>query len=199
MCALMVATRGMFNRNITLDDAGVRRGATLVAWDDIDHYRYDCQDWSRASDFVLVTRSAQLIRISPVFDQGPVVAERILRELHPRLRAEAYFDPFRLDDAALVHRSLGRLPLADFVRLELAFVGSSMVAIVHARDAGEWAQVDTSDIANLWLWLDQLAERGIAIASPVRLHLPPVLTKLADWIAADRVLPRATVIPPRRR
>ena len=95
--------------------------------------------------------------------------------------------------------ALGRLPLADFVRLELAFVGSSMVAIVHARDAGEWAQVDTSDIANLWLWLDQLAERGIAIASPVRLHLPPVLTKLADWIAADRVLPRATVIPPRRR
>jgi len=199
MCALMVATRGMFHRNLTLDDAGVHRGKTLVAWDDIDHYRYDCQDWSRASDFVLVTRSAQLIRISPVFDQWQVVAERILRELHPRLRAGAYFDPFGFDDAALVHRSLGRLPLADLVRLELAFAGSSMVAVVHARDAGEWTQVDTSDIANLWLWLEQLADRGIAIDSPVPLHLPPVLTRLADWIAAERGLPRATVIPPRRR
>src|SRR4051812_3361618 len=151
--ALEVATRGMFDRNLVLDDAGIRRGRALIGWDDIDHYRYDCHDWTRPGDLVLVTRAGRVVRVAPIFDQWQVVAERVLGELHPRLVRRPYFDPFALDGDALVHRTLGRLPLADIVHLELASIGPALIVDVHAR-AGLWCEIDASIVANLWLWLD---------------------------------------------
>ncbi len=194
MCALAVVSRGMFNRNLVLDGVGIRRGKLLVAWDDVDHYRYDWHDWSCPGDLVVVNRTRTALRIAPTFDQWPVVADRVLRELHERLRADPWFAPFMLEHDALVHVVLGRLPLAEIEHIEITAFGSSIIVVVHTRSAGEWSETDVSQIANVWLWLEMLAERGVAIHSQLALHLPPVLTLLGDQIAARRNLPKATVV-----
>jgi hypothetical protein len=69
-----------------------------------------------------------------------------------------------------------------------------VIAVVHARGAGEWVSVDASDIADLWLWLELLDERGVAIRSPLPLHLPPRLSVLATRIAGNDRLPRARIV-----
>jgi len=194
MCALTVVSRGVFNRNLVLDGVGVRRGKLLVPWDEVDHYRYDWHDWSHPGDLVVVSRTRTVIRIAPIFDQWPVVADRALRELHGRLRADPWFAPFTLEHDALVHVVLGRLPLIEIEHIEIAALGSSIIVVVHARGAGEWSETDASQVANVWRWLEMLAERGVAIRSQLALHLPPVLTLLGDRIAAGRNLPKATVV-----
>ena len=193
MGALTVASRSIFSRKLVLDEAGLRRGKTLVPWDEVDHYRYDWHDWSHPGDLLVVGRG-EVIRIAPVFEQWPVVADRVLRELHGRLRADPYFEPFAIEQDALVHVVSGRLPLAEIERVEIAALGSSVIVVVHARGAGECTEVEASLIANLWLWLVMLAERGVAIDSPLALYLPPVLTRLGDRISSGRHLPKATVV-----
>jgi len=194
MCALNVVSRGSFSRNLVLDGAGIRRGKTLVAWDQVDHYRYDWHDWSHPGDLVVVSRTGTAIRIAPIFDQWLVVADRVVRELHGRLRADPYFAPFALEQDVLVHVVVGRLPLVEIDHVELVALGSSVIVVVHARGAGEWSETDASQIADLWLWLEMLAERGVAIRSALALYLPPVLTLLGDRIAAGNHLPKATLV-----
>jgi hypothetical protein len=195
MCALTVPQRGFFSRELVLDEAGIRRGKKqLVAWDEVDHYRYDWHDWTHPGDLVVVSSTREVIRIAPFFDQWQNVAEHVLDELHRRLRADPWFEPFMLEGDALVHSVVGRLPLAELEHVELAPVGSSVVVFVHARNGSEWSETDVSQIANLWLWLEMLSERGVAIRSPLALHLPPVLDTLGDWIRAEDRMPRATVV-----
>jgi hypothetical protein len=192
-----VVSRGMFSRSVTIDEVGVRRGRRLIAWSDVEHYRYDWQDWSRPGDFLLISRDGQLLRIAPIFDHWQIVAERLLGELHPRLVDEGLFHPFALEADALVHRSAGRLLYADIVHVEVASIGASVLVVVQAR-SGEWTKLDIVDIANPWLWLDQLAKRDIALMSMLPLHLPPVLSELTTWSAGDHGLPKATMLRPRR-
>ena len=194
MCAFTVASRGIFSRSLELDEVGIRRGKTLVAWDEVDYYRYDWHDWSRPGDFVVVSRTGPVIRIAPIFDQWPVVANRVLHELHGRLRADPYFAPFTLEADALVHAVVGRLPLVEIEHVELAAFGSSIIVIVYRRSTGAWSETDASQIADLWLWLELLAERGVVIRASFELHLSSVLIRLGDCIAAERHLPKATVV-----
>jgi hypothetical protein len=192
-----VVSRGMFSRSVTIDELGVRRGRRLIAWSDVEHYRYDWQDWSRPGDFLLISRGGQMLRIAPIFDHWQIVAERLLGELHPRLINEGLYHPFALEADALVHRGMGQLPYADILHVEIASVGASVIVLVEAR-TGEWAKLDIVDIANPWLWLDQLAKRNIAMVSTLPLHLPPVLSELTTWSAGDHGLPKATMLRPRR-
>ena len=80
--------------------------------------------------------------------------------------------------------------------IEVASVGTSVIVSVEAR-GGEWVKHDIVDIANPWLWLDQLAKRNNPMVSMLPLHLPPVLSELTTWSAGDHGLPKATML--RRR
>ena len=62
MGTLTVVSRGTFSRKLVLDDVGIRRGKTLVPWDEVDHYRYDWNDWSHPGDLLVVGRG-EMIRI----------------------------------------------------------------------------------------------------------------------------------------
>lgn len=127
-------------------------------------------------------------------DRPARASDRVLHELHGRLRADPYFAPFTLEEDALVHAVVGRLPLVEIEHVELAAYGSSIIVIVYARSTGAWSETDASQVADLWLWLEVLAERGVVIRASFDLHLPPVLTRLGDRIAAERRLPKATVV-----
>lgn len=90
--------------------------------------------------------------------------------------------------------------MADVDHVELGAIGREVIVAVHVRDAGEWARADASEIADLWLWLEVLAESDVTILSPLPLYLPPALSVLVDRIAeatrarqTDR-LPRAMVV-----
>lgn len=193
MSELLVASRGVFTRNLVLDEQGIRRGGTTIAWDDVHAYYYDWTDWSRPADFIVERTSGAQIRIAPVFDQWELVTERVLRELHGRLRGRARFAPFAFEADALVHR-IGRVPIAELERVELGALGASVAVEVHARGKGVWTELDAGMIANLWLWLEALAERGVVIASALQLWLTPSLAALGDRMAAVNRLPRATVV-----
>lgn len=191
---VQISTRGIFGRRLVLDDIGIRRGSSFLTWDEVDYYLYDWKDWARAGDFLVVSRRGRVRRIAPIFDHWEVAADRLLDELHRRLRAIPYFDPFALDDDTLVHVRAGRLPFADIDRVEVAALGPNVIVVVHARGAGEWATADASQIADLWLWLELLSEKGVTILSSLSLHLPMSRSDLSDRISAAARLPRATVV-----
>lgn len=184
-----IASRGMFNRRVVIDDLGVHRGKVILAWEDVDHYVYDWQDWQYPGEIILVGRRRRTIRISPSFADWHRAAERVFGELHPRLRQRPFFDPFTLEDDALVHRVSGRLPLPEIDHVEIASIGPDVVIVVHARGGGEWIHVDAPFIADLWLLLEILDERGIAVRSSLDLFLPPVLSRLAERAAVEDRLP----------
>jgi hypothetical protein len=173
---LAVASRGLFVRDLLLDDLGVWRGSLLVAWDEIEHYLYDWQDWRRPGDILLVDMRDRVCRIAPVLHHWQVAAERVFGELHPRLRSRPRFDPFVVEADALVHVTKGRLPFADIDTIEIASVGRDVRAVVHGVAAGPWAEADASRIVDFWLWLETLARRGVAIRS----NLPLPLLRLRD-------------------
>jgi hypothetical protein len=186
-------SRGLFSRDVVIDDVGLRRGGRRVAWNDVDHYGYDWQDWTRPGDIVVVGRTNEVIRIAPLFDQWLVAAERAFVELHRRLRSTPCFAPFELDGDVLVAWSARRVRLDAVRHVELAALGRSVIAVVET-EAGEWATVDASQIADLWLWLEVLDDHGVPIGSSLPLHLPPVLAGLASRMSAAARLPTAKVV-----
>ncbi len=165
-----------------------------MAWVEIDYYLYDWHDWSRPGDLLLVSKRGRLLRIKPTFDHWQVTAERVVSELHPRLRSSPWFAPFTLEDDALVHPSAGRLSLADLEQIELAALGREIMVYVHARGGIEWAAVEASQLADFWLWLEMLNEREVMLRSGVLVHLPSSLSALERAFARGLNLPSARVI-----
>ena len=191
---LEIASRGMFSRNLVVDAAGVQLGKKRLAWTEVDHYRYDLQDWRRRGDFELTTAANRVVRLEPIFDHWPLLAEYVLDALHPRLRADPYFHPFDLAADGLGHVGLGRVAYADLDHVELAAVGTGVVVFVHTRAKKEWVRAELRDIANLWLWLEALIARGVSVRSELDFHLPPSLSPLAAHLALAGRLPAAKLV-----
>jgi hypothetical protein len=182
---LEIVSRGMFGRTIFIDDFGVRRGRVILAWDDVDHYVHEWLDWRSPAEIVLVGRRRRMIRVAPNFAVWHRAAGKIFAELHPRLRPQPFFDPFVVEGDVLVQAASGRLPLAEIEHVEIASIGQNVVLVVHARGAGEWIQMDVALIANLWLFLELLADRGVALRTSLDLFLPSSLSDLAERIAVE--------------
>lgn len=196
MEALTIATRGLFGRMLRIDEAGATRGKRHIAWSDVDHYRYEWHDWTRPGDLILVPVRGRVFRVEPIFDHWAIAIERLLDVLHPRSHPTRYVAPFTLTDDAL---GLGaeRLDYRDIAQIELAPLGREVIAVVHARRREAWAEVALGDVANVWLWLELLVARGVAITSNLEQFLPRA--QLAARLAEARSLPRAELVRDRRR
>lgn len=192
MSRLAITSRGVFSRDVVLDIAGIRRGRTVILWENLDHYRYDWQDWSRPGDIIAVGAARKTIRIAPFAAQWLEAAEYFLVQAHARLRADPYFEPFALENAALVFGGR-RLAIEEIRHVELASVGRDVIVVVHTREGGEWASCDVLQIASFWLFIDMLVEAGVTIRSTLPLHAPPVMAHVAEMVALDERLPRARI------
>ncbi len=197
---LEIASKGMFTRNVTMDAAGIRRGGLHLAWDDVDHYFYDLDDWRKRGDFILVAKSGKSgksgknLVVEPIFDHWSLAAEHILAALHPRLRAEPYYAPFAITGDVL-ERGGTRIALADIARVELAAVGYNVGLFVHPRAGREWERTGFAEVANLWLFLEDLVAHGVAVRTELDFHLPPPLFPLVAHMAAAPSLPAARLVP----
>lgn len=181
----------MFSRDVIIDIAGIRRGRTVIRWENLDHYRYDWQDWTRPGDIIAVGATGK-IRIAPFAAQWLEAAELFLVEAHARLRADPFFEPFELADGALVFGGR-RLAVEAIHHVELASLGPDVIVVVHAREGGEWAKCDVLRIASFWLFIEMLVEAGVTICSKLPLHTPPVLAHVAEMVALEVRLPRARI------
>ena len=190
---LEIASKGMFSRNLWMDAAGLRRGSLHLAWDDIEHYFYDLSDWRKRGDFILVAKAGTTLRVEPIFDHWSLAAERILGALHPRLRAQRYYAPFAITGDHL-ERGGTRLALADIAEVELAAVGYGVGLFVHPRTGREWDRIGFAEIANLWLFLEDLVAHGVAVRSELDFQLPPPLFPLVAHMTAARQLPVAKLV-----
>jgi hypothetical protein len=185
--SLAFPSRGFFGREVTIDIAGIRRGRRVVLWDDLDHYAYDWQDWTRPGDIIAVSRNGGWIRIAPFFEQWAIVAENFFREAHPRLRAKPHFHPFAFVGDALTCGDR-RVLLGDIAHVEIAAIGRDVMVVVHERNVGEWMQADVPQIASFWLWIEELAARGVTIRSTLPMHLPNIP------VTRDENIPNARVV-----
>ncbi len=192
MQPLVFRSRGLLGREVTLDIAGIRRGKTVVLWDDLDLYRYEWLDWSRPGDLVAVGRAGNWIRLAPFAERWPEVSERFLGEAHVRLR-DAYVHPFAFTDDALT--CAGRsLALGAVEHVEIAAIGRDVIVIVHERNAGEWVQCDVAQIACFWRWIEMLVEREVTIRSVLDFYLPPALAHIQAAVARDERVPKARLV-----
>lgn len=198
---LEIASKGMFTRNVSMDAAGIRRGGLHLAWDDVDHYFYDLDDWRKRGDFILVAKDGKPgknLVVEPIFDHWALAADHILAALHPRLRAEPYYAPFAIAGGgpeAHLERDGTRIALADIARVELAAVGYGVGLFVRPRAGREWARTGFAEVANLWLFLEDLVAHGVAVRSELDFHLPPPLFPLVAHMAAPPPLPVARLVP----
>jgi hypothetical protein len=105
-----------------------------------------------------------------------VALDRILAELHPRLRGRPLeFAPFTLTEAGLTHPKLGSVALADVSRVELVFsprvapegfrvfMGAMTVPFMAARLA---------DVHNPWLLVERLRGAGAEVVLHPSVFVP---------------------------
>ena len=195
---LELPPRGMitlFRRPLVLDDLGLRLGKKRIAWDDVDFYTYTWEDGFLAGDMFIVTRDDRWMRIDDRYYYWRQAADRILAELHPRLRADPDHHPFQLTATELRHLRAGSLPLADIDRVEIApGPDGPALAVYHRRSPIPWSLDGLDKVHSVVLLLDTLVARDIAIRAAVPLWLPPSAGALADDVFAQIDLPTAHLL-----
>lgn len=184
----------LFRRPLVLDERGLRIGKKQIAWDDVEFYTYTWEDGFIAGDIYVVTRDDRWMRIDNRFYYWRQAADRILGELHPRLRANPDYHPFRLSATELHHARSGALPLTDIDRVEIAPASDGPSFGVFTRSSKEWSIDGLETIHSVVLLLEDLVARGIAVRAEVPLWLPPSVGPIADEIARPVTLPQAEIV-----
>jgi hypothetical protein len=193
---LVFASQGVFGREVSMDVACIRRGGTVVVWTQLDHYRHEWDDWTRPGQLVAVDRRGKAIRLAPHAERWTEVAAFFFREAHPRLRANPNLWPFTIRDDGLACRDR-TLAWSELASVELAPIGRRIDLVVHARDGGEWFQLELRELASPWLLLELLVERGVVVHSPLTVPVP--VAAVVDAIATASRLPVARVVRPTDR
>jgi hypothetical protein len=184
----------LFRRPLVLDERGLRIGKKQIAWDDVEFYTYTWEDGFIAGDIYVVARDDRWMRIDNRFYCWRQAADRILAELHPRLRAAPDYHPFRLSATEVRHARSGALPLADIDRVEIAPGSDGPTFEVFTRSSREWSIDGLETIHNVVLLLEDFVARGIAVRAEVPLWLPPSVGRIADEVARPVTLPQAEIV-----
>jgi hypothetical protein len=184
----------LFRRPLVLDGRGLRLGKKQIAWDDVEFYTYTWEDGFIAGDIFVVARDDRWMRIDHRFYDWRQAADRILGELHPRLRANPDYHPFRLSATELRHARSGALPLADIDRVEIAPGSDGPTFGVLDRGSKAWSLDGLETIHNVVLLLEDFVARGIAVRAAVPLWLPPSVGPIADEVAKPVALPLAEIV-----
>lgn len=184
----------LLRRPLVLDERGLRLGKKLIAWDDVEFYTYTWEDGFIAGDIYVVARDDRWMRIDNRFYYWRQAADRILAELHPRLRANPDYHPFRLSATELRHARSGALPLTAIDRVEIAPSSDGPSLGVFDRSSKAWSIDGLETIHNVVLLLEDLIARGIAVRAAVALWLPPSVGQIADEVAAPVTLPQAEIV-----
>ncbi|HEU4727775.1 MAG TPA: hypothetical protein VFT22_07805 [Kofleriaceae bacterium] len=185
----------LFRRPLILDGNGLSLGAKQIAWDDVEFYTYRWEDGYIAGTIYVVSRDDAWIRIDNRYYYWREAADRVFAELHPRLRADPDYHPFRLTDTALHHVAFGALPLIDIERVEIAHVGEGPgIAVIARGSAADWSTDPLEAVHDLVLLLEELIARGVAVRASVPLWLPPSVSQIANGFSAEVTLPRAEIV-----
>jgi hypothetical protein len=185
----------LFRRPLILDGRGLRLGDKQIAWDDVEFYTYRWEDGYVAGVIYVVARDDTWLRIDNRYYYWREAADRVLAELHPRLRTDPDYHPFRLTATALHHVAFGALALAEIDRVEIAHVGDGPgVVVVKRGGASDWSTDPLEAVHDLVLLLEDLIARGVAVRASVPLWLPPSVRQIAEGFAAEVTLPRAEIV-----
>jgi hypothetical protein len=185
----------MFRRPLILDGRGLRLGDRQIAWDDVEFYTYRWEDGHVAGVIYVVARDDTWLRIDNRYYYWREGADRILAELHPRLRADPDYHPFRLTAAALHHVAVGALAFTEIDRVEIAHIGDGPGVVVIARGGStDWSTDPLEAVHDLVLLLEELIARGVAVRASVPLWLPPSVSQISESFATEVTLPRAEIV-----
>ena len=185
----------LFRRPMLLDGRGLTLGDTHLAWDDVEFYTYRWTHGHVAGDIYVVARDDCWLRIDHRYHYWRQAADRILAELHPRLRARPDFHPFQLTATELRHAAFGTLALTEIDRVEIAHVGGGPgLAVIARGQADDWSTDGLETVHDVVLFLEELIARGIAVRPNMPLWLPPSVRQISKGFAAEVSLPQARLI-----
>jgi len=190
--ALELLPRSILRKPVLLDDRGLTLGKKHIAWDDVEFYTYVIDDGLIVGDIYVISKSDAFARIDRRYHTWQLAADRILGELHPRLRADPDFFPFRLDADGLHHVVAGNLPLAEIERVEL--VHGPSIAVVQRGIKRDWTRDALETVHDSVLFLEELVARGVAVTASISIWLPPSSQGLADALAREANLPSARLV-----
>jgi hypothetical protein len=185
----------LFRRPMMLDARGLTLGKTHIAWDDVEFYTYRWENGYVAGDIYVVAHDDTWLRVDNGYYYWRQAADRILEELHPRLRPRPDYHPFRLSDTELRHAAFGTLALTDIDRVEISHVGGGPgLAVIRRGSADDWSTDSLETIHDVVLLLDELIARGIAVRPTIPLWLPPSVRQISEGFASEVSLPQARLI-----
>ncbi len=190
--ALELLPRSILRKPLLLDDRGLTLGKKHIAWDDVEFYTYCIDDGLIVGDIYVISKSDMFARIDRRYHTWQLAADRILGELHPRLRADPDYFPFRLTEDELHHVVAGTISLADIERVEL--VHGPSIAIAQRGVRRDWTIDAMETVHDSVLFLEALVARGIAVTSSISIWLPPCTQGLADALALEANLPAARLV-----
>ncbi len=120
--------------------------------------------------------------------------DRAFAEVHERLRRRPScdFSPFQLAATELSHKRKGTLGLPDIEKVGAA---GSRIAVRKRGKRLAWAAAPMKSVRNSILFLEQLAEQGVAVTAQDEVFMPPsIVDKLRAAVARQQALPRARVV-----
>ena len=189
---LELVPRSVLRKPLVLDDRGITLGKKHIAWDDVEFYTYSIDDGLIIGDIYVISKTDAFARIDRRYHTWQLAADRILAELHPRLRGDPDYFPFRLSDGELHHVVAGTIPLDDIERVDI--VHGPSLAIVQRGVRRDWTIDALETVHDSVLFLEDLAARGVAVTSSISLWLPPSTQGLSEILARAAVLPSARVV-----
>jgi len=185
----------LFRRPMILSARGMTLGERTLAWDDVAFYTYRWEDGFVDGEIYVVTRDDAWMKLDNRYYYWRQAADRVLAELHPRLRASPDYHPFRLTDAELGHAGVGSLALAEIERVEIAsFGGSPRIAVIARGLRRDWSADDIEGVHDVVLLLEDLVRRGVAVQATTPLWLPPSVSDVAATLTSGVELPRAEIV-----
>ena len=142
----------------------------------------------------LIGRNRRKIAIGTTYKDVASALDRAFLEVHARLRArpDVSFEPFALAATELSHGRKGKLGLADIDKVSAA---GSRIAIRRRGKRLAWAAARMGVVKNSILFLEQLAERGVAVTAQDEVFMPPsIADKLRAATARQAAIPSARVV-----
>ena len=198
-------------RRLVVDEGGftVRGlfGTREVAWREVAHYHYWSQHLLKAGALTrfLMRRPHRRvtherlsvmpygkppIHVDPRYANVAGVLDALFAQLHARVKPE--FVPFALTDTELVHRTKGRLPLADIERVDV--VGAT-ISVIRRGKRLAWVSESMARVKNGMFLVEKLAERGIVVSANPLLFVPAgVLEKVRAAASRQAALPQARLV-----
>ncbi len=189
---LELLPRSILRKPLVLDDRGLTLGKKHIAWDDVEFYTYCIDDGLIVGDIYVISKSDHFARIDNRYHTWQLAAERIIAELHPRLRADPDYFPFRLTEDELHHVVAGTISLAEIERVEI--VHGPSIAIAARGVRRDWTIDAMETVHDSVMFLEALVARGIAVTSSISIWLPPCTQGLADALALEANLPSARLV-----